>query len=147
MKQAFTIAAMIFVIAQITATAQEKKKTPLQEFGGTTHFHLMMCQIKARTAFSRVELGEIPEAQSPISACRTEAKDSVKVLFAPALAQVAKKPETSRLLKEYYAQWMTLLDGVSPDANERKISYERRQGEAARKLDEHWNRVAIEAGL
>lgn len=147
MKTYLKIAALILFAAQMHATAQEKKRTPLQEFGGTTHFHLMMCQLKATTAFAEVELGRIPEAISPISACRMEAKEAVKPLFAPALAQVGKKPAASKLLKEYYAQWMTLLDGVSPDSGERKIIYERRQGEASRKLDEHWNRFSIEAGL
>jgi hypothetical protein len=127
--------------------ADTEKRTPIVEFRGTSQFHLLTCQIRAKTALIEVELGKIMEPYSPISACIKEGRDALKKLFPRANATVTKNPAASKLLKDYYAAWLSAIDGISPEATERKITYENWQGEAVRKTDEIWNRFEIEAGL
>lgn len=90
---------------------------------------------------------ELSELYTTIDACQKKAKAEVKKLFPKANAAVANKPTASNLLKDYYAAWLSALDGITPDANERKVDYDNRQGEASRKADAIWNRFEIEAGL
>lgn len=146
-RKSFFLAASVLLTVVSLACAAEEKRTPVDEFRGTTQFQLLQCQIKAKTAFLKVELGESREAYSEIGTCLKEGRAEVKKLFPKAIAQVAKKPAASKLLKEYYAVWLTAFDGISPDASELKIAYDRRQGDASRKADEAWHRFEIEAGF
>lgn len=136
-----------FALAVGSANGEEKKQTPIEEFRGSTEFGLLSCQIVAKTAFLKVKHGELNEPNSAIGNCLKKERDDVKKLFSRAHDQVAKKPEASRYLKEYYAVWLTALNGILPSENERAIDYERRQGDASRKADEAWNRFEIETGL
>ena len=58
-----------------------------------------------------------------------------------------KKPEASKLLKEYYILWLAALDSVAPDIGEREIDYENRKNDKERKLKEAWLRFEIESEL
>lgn len=142
----FILSAGLF-LALAPANGQDKKRTSIEEFGGTTQFQLLKCQLTAKLAFLKVESGELREAYSEIGACLKQGREEVKKLFPRAHAQVAKKAAASKHFKEYYAVWLTAFDGISPEVDERKIDYERRQGEASRKAHEAWNRFEIEAGL
>ena len=146
-RKSFLFVASVLLTVTSLACAAEEKQTPVEEFRGTTQFQLLQCQLKAKTALLKVEMGELEEAYSEIGACLKEGRTDVKKLFPKANAQVAKKPAASKLLKEYYAVWLTAFDGISPDVSELKIAYDRRQGDASRKAREAWHRFEIEAGF
>jgi len=129
------------------ANGEEKKYTPIEEFRSSTEMGLMICQLEAKTAFSKARRGELQETYSEIDSCLKKQRDDVKKIFSRAHDHVAKKPEASKYLKEYYAVWLTALNGILPSENERAIDYERRQGDASRKAEEAWNRFEIETGL
>lgn len=137
----------ILLMAAPRVYAEEEKRNPVDEFRGTTQFHLLQCQIRAKTEFLKVESGASTEAYSEIGACLKKGRAEVKKLFPKANALVAKRPAASKLLKEYYAVWLSAFDGISPDINELKTTYDKRQGDASRKADEAWYRFEIEAGL
>ncbi|MCX7144153.1 MAG: hypothetical protein NT123_24575 [Proteobacteria bacterium] len=141
----FTVVVLLCGLALTAgfANGEEKKYTPIEEFRSSTEMGLMICQLEAKTAFSKARRGELQEPYSEIDDCL----DDVKKIFSRAHAHVAKKPEASKYLKEYYAVWLTALNGILPSENERAIDYERRQGDASRKADEAWNRFEIETGL
>lgn len=148
LRKFFHLAAAILMTISSQSYAQERK-TPVDEFDSSTTYSLLNCSIQTTLAFAKVDAGTftVEEAQSSIRKCIDDGKSEAKKLFPKANAQVAKKPAASKLLKEYYAVWITALDGVSPNLTERKIDYNRRQSESSRRVKEAWNRFEIEAGL
>lgn len=140
--------ATILLAAVSQVYAAEEKRTPVEEFKGATYYNLLMCQLNSDTVFLKVEMGlPLEEAYSTIGDCQKKGRADVKNLFPKANAQVAKKPAASKLLKEYFAIWLTAFNGITPDANELKTVYQRRRADADRKANEAWNRFEIEAGL
>lgn len=152
MKKIFSIAmlASVVFVGCITASvvhAEEDNRPPLEQFQGGTHFHLLMCQLETRLAIAKVRLGTLSEAYSTIGACVKEGKSAVKILFPKANVQFVAKPEASKLLKEYYVLWLSAMDSVKPDIDERETNYETRQKNGERKLNEAWHRFEIESEL
>ena len=135
----------LFFIANPQVVAKEAKTNTAIEFMQTANYQLLICGIKAKTAFLEVELGKETSSHSIIGACQKEGRSEVKNLYPKANAQFAKKPAASKALKDFYVAWLAALDGISPSISERKIDYERRQGDASRKADEAWSRFEIEA--
>ncbi|MDP1637538.1 MAG: hypothetical protein Q8K74_05065 [Candidatus Nitrotoga sp.] len=126
MKKIFSIAMLVNVafVSCITASvvhAEEDNRPPLEQFQGGTHFHLLMCQIETKLAIAKVKLGTLSEAYSTIGACVKKGKSAVKILFPKANVQFVAKPEASKLLKEYYVQWLTAMDGLSPISMNSKL--------------------------
>lgn len=143
------LASVVFVgcITASVVYAEEDNRPPLEQFQGGTHFNLLNCQIAALTANAQIALGTLSEPYSTIGICVKEGKAAVKPLFPKAIAPFASKPEASKLLKEYYAQWLTAMDGIKPNIDEREVNYEARQKDGERKLNEAWHRFEIEAGI
>lgn len=132
--------------------AEEDKRTPVEEFRYITKWSLTLCQAKAKSSFHKVEMAEFTgrpftyqEADLEIAACLKEERAEVKKLFPKALAQVVKKPAAAKLLKEYYAVWLTALDDIPLGASELMAAYYKRQNEASRIATDAWYRFEIEA--
>lgn len=124
----------------------EEKQTPLDAFRGETQFRILMCKIKLKSSLLEAEAGN-SVGIGQVGTCIKEGKADVKKKFAPALSSVAKKPAAGKLLKDYYASWLTAFNGIIPEASERKIDYDRRQSVAEAKSEEYWNRFEVEAGV
>lgn len=144
-----TLCALLFMtfLASSAIAEQSEKRTPIDEFRGTTQFQLMKCQLEAKIAFLKVEGGELQEAYSSIGSCQKDGRSEAKKTFQKANAKVAKNPSASKALKDYYAAWLSALNGITPEPSELKIVYDKRQGDASRRADELWGRFEIEAGL
>jgi len=82
-----------------------------------------------------------------VNECMESSRSLAKTLFPQALGTVSTKPEATKLLKEYYATWLTALNGVPPAIQERKTDYAQRQTLAEQKAEQAWNRFEIEADL
>lgn len=132
----------IFAIGQA-----EEKQTPTDAFRGATQYHILICKIKTQTELNKVELGESANAIEPIAACIKEGRAGAKKAYQPALSKVSKNPAAAKLLKDYYAAWLTSLEGVMPQPSETKLRYSQRLEASEAKYDEIWNRLAVEAGL
>lgn len=78
-----------------------------------------------------------------LSRCTMEGKTSFKKAYEKELKSV-KKPASKAALKEYYIAAVSALQGIEPQADERKINYEKRQGDNKNKLDEMWTRFEVE---
>ncbi|MBC7860310.1 MAG: hypothetical protein H7Z39_16375 [Burkholderiaceae bacterium] len=125
----------------------EEKLSSIEAFKEQTAYQLMMCRIQTQIALGEVELGKTDSPWEKIGACLKAGRIETKKLFSPALAKVSKKPTAAKLLKDYYAAWITSFNGISPEPGERKMAYEQRQTSAEAKHDEIWNRFEIEAGF
>ncbi len=75
--------------------------------------------------------------------CLLDGKLALKQSYEKYLKSV-KKPAARAALKEYYITALSTLNGIAPQAEERKINYEKRQGDNKNKLDEMWTRFEVE---
>jgi hypothetical protein len=75
--------------------------------------------------------------------CLLDGKVKIKKQYETSLKTV-KKPAARAALKEYYIFGVTALLGIEPQSEERKINYEKRQGDNQNKLDEMWVRFEAE---
>lgn len=75
--------------------------------------------------------------------CILEGKDDIKASYEKFAAKV-KKPSAKLALKEHYIAALSALQGVEPLSDERKMNYEKRQGENQSKLDTAWIRFETE---
>jgi hypothetical protein len=140
------IATLVLALALSVSANSEEKQTSTDAFRGETQYRLLMCQLQVKIAINKIELGE-SNGLAGVGDCIKNAKASVKKVFGPALKVASKGPVASKLIKDYYASWLTTIDGVLPGTSERKVDYERRQLAAESKSDEYWNRFEVEAGL
>jgi hypothetical protein len=144
MKRLFIAVLSLGIFA--SAAADEGKQNPLDQFREQTNYHLLMCRLKERLAINTSQLGEESNPVAEIGACIRDAKSQAKRYFPAALKVASKQPAAGKLLKDYYASWLTSLNGVMPSPTERKIDYERRQDDADAKHDAIWNRLEVELG-
>jgi len=107
----------------------------------------MMCRIETQTAIAKVELGELSNAIPTIGTCIKKGREEVKKLYPAALAKVSKNPNATKILKDYYAAWLTSFDAVMPQSSDTKRGYQLRQESMDEKSDLLWNRFEIEAGI
>jgi hypothetical protein len=125
----------------------EKPASPLQAFKSQTDYQTLSCTITAKTALIKVELKEIDNAYTPINACIKDGKLETKKTFQKALQSISKKPQSVRLLKEYYSMWLTSFDAIVPQSNDRVIDYKQRMSELEVKVNAAWNNFEVEHGL
>jgi uncharacterized low-complexity protein len=123
-----------------------EKRSPTDEFRGQTQYQIMMCSLKVKLSISEAQLGTTKPENDPAK-CIKEGKAEVKKVFPAALKSVSKNPVAGRLIKDYYAAWLTAFDAILPRPDDLKVDYERRQAANEAKYDEVWNRLEIEAGL
>lgn len=144
MKKAVVLVAFATICMGAIA---EEKQTPTDAFRGETQFRIMMCQIKVRSNSNKIELGQSIAPEDSPGKCIKDGKDSAKKFYAKASAAVAKKPTAVKILKDYYAVWLTAIEGVLPGTSESKGEYGRRQAAIESRYDELWNRFEVEAGI
>lgn len=126
------------------AVMADEPKTPIEKFRGQTQYQSLICDLEAKLAFGKVDLGEIKTVYEPIGKCLNDGKLAVKTLFPKALASAAKKPSSVKLLKDYYAAWLTAFNSISPRADDRVVDYKSRQAIEESKVNAAWNRFEIE---
>jgi hypothetical protein len=147
MKKTVYVLLFMAFSASSAFAEQTEKRTPIEEFRGATQFQLIKCKLEATSAILKVELGEINDAYSPIATCQKEGRAEIKKKFIKANAKLAHNTSASKILKDYYAAWLSAFNGITPEAGELKVVYEKRQSDLNRKADELWSRFEIEAGL
>jgi hypothetical protein len=129
----------------LSCLAMEQKQTPAEAFREQTQYHMLICQSTKKIAEHKAELGE---AVSPneLGNCIRKAKGEAKNAFAPALRVVSKNKTASKLLKDYYAEWIASMNGLVPGVNERDTDYAHRQQAAQASYDAVWSRFEVETG-
>jgi hypothetical protein len=125
------------------AAAQDK---PAAQFHEQAQYQMVMCTVKAKTALLKAELGD-GDPWADIGACLRAGRADVKKVFPKAVTSVTRNPAAAKLLKDYYAAWITTFNGIAPNPSERKTAYEQRQLAAETRNEELWNRFALEADL
>lgn len=95
----------------------------------------MLCELE----FKNAQLG----GDSNYRKCISDGKATIKKGYEKSLKSV-KKPTARAALKEYYITAITTLQEIKPQSDERKMNYERRQGDNKNKLDEMWVRFETE---
>lgn len=140
-----TFAALSLLLAM--PLSAEEKRSPTDEFRGQTQYQILMCGLKVKLALLRTEASTPQKTEDDPAKCIKDGKAEVKKTFPAALKSVAKNPTAAKLIKDYYASWLTAFDGLLPRAGDLKIDYERRQAANEAKYDEIWNRLEVEAGI
>jgi hypothetical protein len=137
---AMLIGAPVTVGAQAAGAPGGERRDAVTVFRATTQYLWIGCSLAQKAS----RLGGA--ADSLRNFCEPAKKSEAKAAFAKARALVAGKPTALSLLMDYYAAWTALFDGFAPDEGELKTTYDRRQADAKRRLDELWMRFALEAG-
>ena len=110
-------------------------RTPLQKYEGSVSYAMIGCQI----AFAGSQAG----GGQDVGKCIDDAKKDVKKAYDSALKMV-KKLAARSAMKEHYISSISSIQGIQPQFEERKINYEKRQGDNKTKLDEMWVRFETE---
>lgn len=140
-----TLAAISLALTLPLAAAE--KRSPTDEFRGQTQYQIMACSLKVKLALLRTQAGTAQNVEDDPAKCIKDGKSEIKKVFPAALKSVAKSPTAGRLIKDYYASWLTAFDAILPRPDDLKIDYERRQAANEAKYDEIWNRLEVEAGI
>lgn len=135
----FKFSAISCLLLVAPARAEETKTAP-EEFREMTEFKYLMCSIKLR---SELMTGPANAGDDYVD-CKRSGRAETKPLFVKALAKT-KKPAAAKLLKLYYAAWLTAFDGLSPGSEELKTTYEQRKMANKAKSDELWSQFEIES--
>jgi hypothetical protein len=137
-------------IASVSFAASAALPKPVEAFYQETNGTIMLCQISEKTALNKAQLSGAPDglsqAVAEIGKCIREGKATVKAKWPAALALVSKKPTAAKLMKDYYASWISAMDGVMPGLSEPAGRYSQRQESMQAKYEEIWNRFEIESG-
>lgn len=139
----------LLIVSSILLTQSSmaaEKQSPTDAFRGETQFQMLTCGLKVKISIQEAQLGKETTDNDPAK-CVKDGKAKVKKLFPIALKSVSKSSAAGKLIKEYYAVWLTAFDAVLPRPGDLTIDYERRQAANEAKYDEAWNRLEIEAGI
>jgi hypothetical protein len=135
--------AAVSFFAALSSHAAEQTQTPVEEFRQLTLKQSFTCQSTQRIAELNSQLGKAGSANA-LQDCIDSSKALAKTSFAPALKTVSKNKAAVALLKDYYAAWLTAMDGIVPGAGERNIDYTQRQQAAEGNYKAIWSRFAVE---
>jgi hypothetical protein len=116
-------------------------KDPVSDFACNSTATFVICKLK-------VELGLLKN--SPVAetfACIDEYKQPMRSGFEKAKGELKRNKEAMSALKELYAYWLTSMDALSTDSEERQIDYKRRTQERAEGLKQRSNKLKIEANV
>lgn len=113
------------------------------DYRGRLSYHLLTCKLKVQMADMKAQLKEpLPPEDDPAK-CVDGAKRDLKTHYDKANT-ASKKPGAKAALKEHYVVALSAVDGVLPGIEERKNAYQQRTAAAERRLEEAWNRIAVE---
>lgn len=138
MKQWLRVSMLVWSLVGFAGmgAAQEKDtRTPLQKYEGGVIFVSTMCQIE----FRRVQVG----GEGNLAECIETGKVTIKADYERALKTV-RKAAAKAALKEHYIAGIAALQGISPQFEELKSNYDKRQGDNKNKLDALWVRFETE---
>lgn len=107
-------------------------------------------QIKAEietelVAFISKRDGMIKELSDSANTCLKNGVAELKSAFPKANDSIKKKAALSKMLKDYFANTLTVINGSVPATNETSTDYKKRQDEATTKTSDLWNRFDVEA--
>lgn len=89
--------------------------------------------------------GKINTDWNSIYDCIAKAKEDSKPFYLAALRSISAKPAAQELLKNYYAEWLSAIDGVAPLHSEKTNQpYRGRQRGVFIKSEKIWNRLKVE---
>lgn len=142
-KSKIAMLTMLALIAGTSASLGQPStpdtRTPLEKFIGDATFHRVQCGLMMSIWLKNQQ----PEYEPGM--CIDTAKKALSPLYKDAVAGVAKNAAAVTAAKEFYAYWMTAMDGIIPSKDERKISYDERQSRMDDRVSELANRLTIEA--
>lgn len=116
-------------------TPEKDDGTPLQRYEGSFDNASLLCEMD----FANSQSG----GKSHLEKCISDGKSNIKKAYNTA-SKTVKKPAAKAALKEHYISSISALQGIEPQANERKMNYEKRQSDNKAKRDELWVRFEVE---
>jgi hypothetical protein len=138
---------ILSVACLVTLSAHaDDRQTPTYVFRGQTQYEIVKCQTEEKIAANKAELGS-DDGFNEVGSCIVKAKTEARKDFAPALKSVSKNVTATKLLKDYYATWITAIDAVIPRPEETKEKYSARQAAQEEKYEAAWTRFEAEAGI
>lgn len=145
-RQAILVIAMC--VACCSSVAQEKDtRSPINKYQGAVFYGRTMCTLAARLRFSQAELGgelsDEDRKSGDYKTCITDQKKLVRTAY-EGFSRTVKKPAARAALKEHYLTALDAISAIAPQSEERKLSYQQRQGAFDSKLEERWNRFEAE---
>lgn len=113
-------------------------------YSNVAQYGLMMCGIAymGAKASSEARPDEPPPDKFDYRVCIATYKDATRKLYAAADKSLNKR-QAREALKEHFVQVSLALSGIDPQPGEIRIDYQRRQAEAARKVEEAWTRFDL----
>ncbi len=108
---------------------------PLKQQDVGAYGAIVLCDL----SFKSIEFGSGADYKK----CIADGKIEIKRGYEAVLKKV-KKPAARAALKEYYITAIMTLQGIEPQGDERKMFYEKRQGDNMTKLEEMWVRFETE---
>lgn len=124
-------------------------KEPLNQSNMEIYGALLSCELTFISQQACAQLqqagGTLPPtcAAVDLGKCISDGKAKAKKAYEKTLKLVTK-PAARAALKEYYIVGISAIQGVEPQSEERKMNYEKRQGDNKNKLDEMWTRFEVE---
>jgi hypothetical protein len=104
-------------------------------FGFDADLALFSCETEA--------IRSINGQENTLDQCVIDKKSELKKTYEKAQKEV-KKASAKAALKEYYIAVLSALQGINPEADERKMNYEKRQVDNKIKVKELWTRFEVE---
>lgn len=103
---------------------------------------LDLCRTQFRIA-TRMSGDAMKAKVAEFMQCRADAEKKAKDTYASAMKDMAK-PESQAALKEYQIAVNTAIAGMAPNDGENEIRYLRRLQALDEKIDQAWQRLALE---
>jgi hypothetical protein len=128
---------VIFLSYAFTAPAisETDNRTPETKYEAIVSYSSVMCNF----AF----IGDNAEGTNNLRNCIDTGKIEIKKEY-DNLSSKVKKSSAKAALKEHYIASIAALQGIRPQSEERRINYDKRQGDAKNRLDELWVRFQVE---
>ena len=128
------ICTMVF---SIHIGAEEKDdRPPLKKYEGSVVYSMLSCKLSYKMVLMTGERNEFIK-------CIDDGKASIRIAYGNA-AKTVKKPSAKNALKDHYIASLAILQGIEAQSDERKMNYEKRQGDNQSRLDELWIRFETE---
>ena len=140
----FIVLYLSFIGINNKVVAEEQEPNPVLVFVLEAQLAFKICKVSMQTDLLGSELGE---TYPRYYECLDNIKAEIKSKYQASKEIVPSNTEAENILKNFYAFWLTAMDGLIPLMDERKIAYENRINENESELARLGKRLEIELGL
>lgn len=156
MGRGFVVGLALLIAAAAQAAAQETPKPDLDPKFGPIVKEMCTPKMSAVDCFANVagmmyamcglvtELAIVEGDFDRLRRCRSEAKTHLGQPFERARKDTARNKDTTDLLKDSYAYWLTAMDDLMPKYEEVRPVYRQRVGRQKETLEHKLNRLKLE---